>query len=597
MRRRRLWAARRNGRAQGEAPGAGRCRPGQHLRRCPSRGLYPPCRPPSPTSPPSINLGLHYLGLVIEELARTGSTLHYSNTVLTKAGWRWDRGRWLHTRPGPAWRQSADSCRGRWAEVAIAGAHVLAPHPIPPRPCRPAVQVLKPALGGSTNGLLGPCNTLMLGCISPLAAHAQRTRDTLEFLAKASQRCWGGGKQRLLQRTCPPCHQRWRLPLHAASPPPCCHCSHLQAGTVKNSVSADVTAVRLAARAAEAQDLAAAQGEAERLRGENAALREQLTALRSGGAVGEAGGDACSGARGTVQLSQEQFEELQRQLVELRSAVARERARADAQQELVRQMMHAPEQAATPAGDTQAVAAAPSGTQQQQQGAAGEPDAAAAAAAPGATGQGTPIGGGATAAGAMPGSAAGFTPSRRTSIFNAAAALAAMQATPVLSAAEAAAEAEAAPDRHSSLESVGRCGGNAALELAIELLDVEDICLSGASNLAEAQLALLEGLVVRRLEAAAEAAVEAEAVPSPAAASAAQLHVEVAHLRATLMRREAEAAALGLAARTYNEALGSALAEAAAAAEDLAAYRRVKEEEFAQLLSGEQGRARRWPSG
>lgn len=36
------------------------------------------------------------------------------------------------------------------------------------------------ALGGGANELTSACNTLVVGCISPLAVHAVNTRSTLE---------------------------------------------------------------------------------------------------------------------------------------------------------------------------------------------------------------------------------------------------------------------------------------------------------------------------------------------------------------------------------------------------------------------------------
>jgi len=46
-------------------------------------------------------------------------------------------------------------------------------------------KLLQPALGGGKDGNGGGCNTLMVGCISPLAFHEERTKTTLEFIAKA----------------------------------------------------------------------------------------------------------------------------------------------------------------------------------------------------------------------------------------------------------------------------------------------------------------------------------------------------------------------------------------------------------------------------
>jgi hypothetical protein len=46
-------------------------------------------------------------------------------------------------------------------------------------------KLLQPALGGGKDSNGGGCNTLMVGCISPLAFHEERTKTTLEFIAKA----------------------------------------------------------------------------------------------------------------------------------------------------------------------------------------------------------------------------------------------------------------------------------------------------------------------------------------------------------------------------------------------------------------------------
>ena len=69
-------------------------------------------------------MGLHWLGLVIEERAARGSTLAYSNSALTR--------------------------------------------------------LLKPALGGGNGDLMGGAHTVMLGCLSPFRLHAANTRNTLE---------------------------------------------------------------------------------------------------------------------------------------------------------------------------------------------------------------------------------------------------------------------------------------------------------------------------------------------------------------------------------------------------------------------------------
>lgn len=45
---------------------------------------------------------------------------------------------------------------------------------MPPRRRTPA------ALGGAGNEVTGGCNTLMIGCISPLVRHLANTRSTLE---------------------------------------------------------------------------------------------------------------------------------------------------------------------------------------------------------------------------------------------------------------------------------------------------------------------------------------------------------------------------------------------------------------------------------
>lgn len=76
-----------------------------------------------------INVGLLYLGMILKELSERGATLNYRLSVLT--------------------------------------------------------EILKPALGGGSNELTSACNTLVVGCISPLAVHAANTRSTLEFLEQA----------------------------------------------------------------------------------------------------------------------------------------------------------------------------------------------------------------------------------------------------------------------------------------------------------------------------------------------------------------------------------------------------------------------------
>eukprot|EP00887_Chlorella_sp_A99_P003274 scaffold9.g3274.t1 len=476
-----------------------------------------------------INLGLHYLGLVIEELASRGQTLHYSNTTLTR--------------------------------------------------------ILKPALGGGgSNGVLGPCNTLMLGCVAPLALHAHRTRDTLDFLAKArgqgrrgpgaevpgcrgwEQRCRVGGKRssfppeattradsqlklRCMRASVLPVDAAPPLMRHAAFRPPA------QAGTVKNSVSADVTALRAARLAGtDGAATAALEEELERLRQENRALTAELAALRrqgaggggaaaDGGAVG-AGGAAPAGTG--VQLSRDEYDALQRQMADLRISVAREHGRAEAQEVLVKQLMMVP-----PEGGTGGPAL-------------GEEDAVVAdSMAPAALG---------------PALGGDVTPTRRLSVFNAAAALTTMQATPVLSAAEAVSELAA--------------GALAAGERG---LDVEAICVTGSSNLSAVQLAMLEGLVQRKLQVAAAAAAEGGAgasaaggaAPGEAVAAAADALLPpaaAATLRGVLARLEREVECLLLAVHAYNETLGEAQAALANAQEDLAAALKMKEEEFEQLV-------------
>ncbi|KAL4437091.1 hypothetical protein ABPG75_004230 [Micractinium tetrahymenae] len=78
-----------------------------------------------------INVGLLYLGMILKELSERGATLNYRLSVLT--------------------------------------------------------EILKPALGGGANELTSACNTLVVGCISPLAVHAANTRSTLEFLQQAGK--------------------------------------------------------------------------------------------------------------------------------------------------------------------------------------------------------------------------------------------------------------------------------------------------------------------------------------------------------------------------------------------------------------------------
>jgi hypothetical protein len=46
------------------------------------------------------------------------------------------------------------------------------------QPARPLL--LRAALGGGSNEVSSGCNTLMLGCISPLALHLANTKSTLE---------------------------------------------------------------------------------------------------------------------------------------------------------------------------------------------------------------------------------------------------------------------------------------------------------------------------------------------------------------------------------------------------------------------------------
>ncbi|KAI3433822.1 hypothetical protein D9Q98_003626 [Chlorella vulgaris] len=76
-----------------------------------------------------INVGLLLLGMVINELAERGETKNYAFSCLTK--------------------------------------------------------ILKPALGGGSNEVTSSCNTLILGCLDPLALHLANTRSTLEFLQSA----------------------------------------------------------------------------------------------------------------------------------------------------------------------------------------------------------------------------------------------------------------------------------------------------------------------------------------------------------------------------------------------------------------------------
>lgn len=49
-----------------------------------------------------------------------------------------------------------------------------------PPPACPAPLRVPAALGGGSNEVASSCNTLLLGCISPLALHLSNTKATLE---------------------------------------------------------------------------------------------------------------------------------------------------------------------------------------------------------------------------------------------------------------------------------------------------------------------------------------------------------------------------------------------------------------------------------
>ena len=84
----------------------------------------PCCEAGTQRHPPPAQLRPADLGNCIRDLAERGSTLQYRNSALT--------------------------------------------------------ELLRPALGGGGNEVTSGCNTLIVGCISPLTLHAANTRSTLE---------------------------------------------------------------------------------------------------------------------------------------------------------------------------------------------------------------------------------------------------------------------------------------------------------------------------------------------------------------------------------------------------------------------------------
>lgn len=91
-------------------------------------------------------------GIIIKELAERGHTLSYRNSMLTEV-----------LRPG---------------EPSLS-AYLCPPRPECPERTAPAAS-LRAALGGGSNEVTSSCNTLIIGCISPLALALQNTRATLE---------------------------------------------------------------------------------------------------------------------------------------------------------------------------------------------------------------------------------------------------------------------------------------------------------------------------------------------------------------------------------------------------------------------------------
>ena len=119
-------------------------------------------------------MGLLTLGLVIRELAEKGSTLFYSQSTLTRL-----------LKPGglPA---AAQHTAGLDGSGVAAHAHMrvevrgsVCMHRRFPD-TRPLHSLHTAALGGGSNEFAASCNTLMLGCISPISRHLDNTRSTLE---------------------------------------------------------------------------------------------------------------------------------------------------------------------------------------------------------------------------------------------------------------------------------------------------------------------------------------------------------------------------------------------------------------------------------
>lgn len=103
----------------------------------------------------------------MNELAERGETKNYSFSVLTKI-----------LKPGErAARRASPS-----SSPSIPARDVTAwpRHPDGHSPPAPHPPHTHPALGGGANEVTSSCNTLILGCISPLALHTANTRATLE---------------------------------------------------------------------------------------------------------------------------------------------------------------------------------------------------------------------------------------------------------------------------------------------------------------------------------------------------------------------------------------------------------------------------------
>ncbi len=176
-------------------------RGGVGMGACPAAGLTDQAHKPIRSSPypPALaaySLGLMYLGLVIEDLATRGKSLQYNNSELTRIlrpgegeqlGGPWHRCP-LGCRVYKCFRQgtSVDCLVHTLLRVGFITFLLSSSSPLPPPPMPPTPNPLAAALGGQGgNALISSCNTLMLGCISPMLAHVDRTRHTLEYMEKA----------------------------------------------------------------------------------------------------------------------------------------------------------------------------------------------------------------------------------------------------------------------------------------------------------------------------------------------------------------------------------------------------------------------------